>query len=158
MKLRHRAYRVVSQLSDRVRSACWRYFFCSFGDGSLIHGRIFVHYPEQVSVGANTTVNQGVILNARAPIKIGNNVHISYGAIITAGKLDIEQAFINRSHQAQEIVIEDGVWIGSGAIILPGVRVHKGSVVGAGSVVTKNVPSLTIVVGSPARVLKHIKP
>ncbi|WP_425320283.1 DapH/DapD/GlmU-related protein [Paenibacillus xylanexedens] len=54
------------------------------------------------------------------------------------------------------MVIEDGAWIGSGAIILPGVTIGKGSVIGAGSVVTKNIPANVIAVGNPCRVLREI--
>jgi galactoside O-acetyltransferase len=58
----------------------------------------------------------------------------------------------------KEVVIEDGVFIGIGSIILPGVRIGKNSVVGAGSVVTKDVPPYTIVAGNPATVIKELKP
>ncbi|WP_374984655.1 DapH/DapD/GlmU-related protein [Paenibacillus polymyxa] len=54
------------------------------------------------------------------------------------------------------MVIEDGAWIGSGAIIVPGVTIGKGSVIGAGSVVTKDIPANVIAVGNPCRVLREI--
>ncbi|WP_437126865.1 MULTISPECIES: DapH/DapD/GlmU-related protein [Paenibacillus] len=54
------------------------------------------------------------------------------------------------------MVIEDGVWVGSGAIIVPGVTIGKGSVIGAGSVVTKDIPANVIAVGNPCKVLRKI--
>lgn len=62
----------------------------------------------------------------------------------------------SRVHYNEPIVIEDDVWIGSGAVILPGVRVGKGSVVAAGAVVTKDVPAQTLVGEVPARIIKKI--
>lgn len=55
------------------------------------------------------------------------------------------------------VLIEDDVWIGANVIILPGVKISKGSIIGAGSVVTKNVPEYAIVGGNPARVIKYRK-
>lgn len=68
----------------------------------------------------------------------------------------------NELHQKQHwdktrtgIIIEDDVWIGANSVILPGVTIKKGAVVGAGSVVTKDVPSYAVVCGNPARVIKY---
>ncbi len=58
---------------------------------------------------------------------------------------------------AKPIKIEDNVWIGGGAILLPGVRVGRNAVVGAGAVVTRNVPANTVVAGNPARVIREIE-
>ena len=52
------------------------------------------------------------------------------------------------------VTIEDDVWIGAGAIILPGTTIHKGAVIGAGAVVTKDVPPFSVVVGNPARIVR----
>lgn len=57
---------------------------------------------------------------------------------------------------AKGIVIEDDVWVGGGSIILPGVTIGQGSIIGAGSVVTKDVPSYTIVAGNPAQFIKKV--
>jgi maltose O-acetyltransferase len=58
---------------------------------------------------------------------------------------------------AKPIVIEENVWIGGSAILLPGVTVGRNAVVGAGAVVTRNVPANTVVVGNPARVIREIE-
>jgi len=58
---------------------------------------------------------------------------------------------------AKPIVIEDNVWLGGGAILLPGVRIGRNAVVGAGAVVTRSVPANTVVAGNPARVIREIE-
>jgi acetyltransferase-like isoleucine patch superfamily enzyme len=58
---------------------------------------------------------------------------------------------------ARPVIVEDDVWIGTRAVILPGVRIGYGSVIGAGSVVTKDVPPMTVVAGIPAKPIKKIK-
>ena len=59
---------------------------------------------------------------------------------------------------AHPIKIEDGVWIGGGAILLPGVTIGRNSVIGAGSVVTRSIPENVVAVGNPCRVIKTIEP
>ena len=76
---------------------------------------------------------------------------------ITAGAHPISPAL--RDHDIQynlPVIIEDHVWIGAGAIILPGVRIGKDSVIGAGSVVTKDIPAGSVAVGNPCRVIRQI--
>lgn len=90
-------------------------------------------------------------------ITIGNHVRIASNVFITnanhdfseTGKPIMEQGVVTR-----DVVIEDDVWIGHGAIILPGVRIGKGAIIAAGAVVTKTVEPLAIVGGNPARFIK----
>lgn len=77
--------------------------------------------------------------------------------IYTATHLLQAQARNQGWEVAKAIVIEDNVWIGSGAILLPGVRIERNAVVGAGAVVTRNVPMNTVVAGNPARVIRRIE-
>lgn len=121
------------------------------GVDSSIHMGCFItgHFIE---IGSNTVINRFTYLDGRVPLKIGNNVNISHGTHIQTLTHDPQNPdFIC---QCNPVVIEDHVWIGARAIILPGVTIGEGAVIGAGSVVTKNVPPYTIAVGSPARVVK----
>jgi acetyltransferase-like isoleucine patch superfamily enzyme len=70
---------------------------------------------------------------------------------------DPTRSFVEQGITAKGIVIEDDVWLGSGAIITDGVSIGKGAVVAAGAVVTKDVPSHTVVAGVPARIIKTIE-
>ena len=123
---------------------------CVFCDGILIEN------PSCIYLGNHVRVNNGVILQAceGAQIKVGNNVVFSYGCKLITGGIDYKNSEISRDHIASDIVIEDGVWIGAGAIILPGVTIGRGAKVAAGAVVTKNVNEFQTVVGVPAGAAK----
>ena len=103
----------------------------------------------QFRLARNSTINEGCRLDNRGGLSIGENVSISAETcILTADHDPHDPAFGGRN---RPVVIEDYVFIGTRALILPGVRLGRGAVVGAGSVVTKEVAPLSIVAGSPAR-------
>ena len=100
-------------------------------------------------MGENSVINADCLIDNRSPVAIGKSVSISFGsALITADHDPQSEDFETRSG---EIIIEDYVFIGARAMILPGVRLGRACVVAAGSVVTKNVAPATIVAGIPAR-------
>lgn len=112
----------------------------------------------RIVIGDNTRMS-GTCLHAYLGITVGRNCLIAGNTQIFDGNAhtlsfpDVE----NRLHTtgaAEPVVIEDNVWIGANSIVLPGVRIGFGSVVGAGSVVTKDVPRFTLAAGNPARVLR----
>lgn len=118
-----------------------------------ILGDFTVVNPKNVLIGNNCGVNHGVFILGHSRIEIGNNVVLSARVMLLDAGLEID-GFANiefPKHIGSFIRIEDGVWIGAGAIILPGVTIGKKSVVGAGSIVTKDVPPFTVVAGNPAR-------
>lgn len=114
-------------------------------------------FSPNISIGDNSGIGVNCFLNSG--IRIGKNVMMGpevhvYTTNHRHDRLDIpmiEQGMQN----TREVVIEDDVWIGAKSIILPGVRIQKGSIIGAGSVVTKDVPPYTIVAGNPAKVIKQ---
>jgi maltose O-acetyltransferase len=103
--------------------------------------------------------NSGIVLNARiGAVSIGSNVMIGPAVVILSrnhnyARIDIPLKFQGNAEE-QPITIEDDVWIGTRVIILPGVHVGKGVIIGAGAVVTKNIPNCSIVAGNPARVVR----
>lgn len=102
-----------------------------------------------VEVGDRVTVKSGVQLwNG---LRVGNDVFIGPNVTFTNDKYPKSK---NRNFSLMETHIEDGVSIGAGAVILPGLRIGAGATIGAGSVVTRDVVAGTIVVGNPAKVLK----
>lgn len=100
-------------------------------------------------LGKNSTINEGCRLDNRGGLTIGENVSISSETcILTADHDPRDATFAGRN---RPVVIEDYVFIGTRALILPGVTIGRGAVVGAGAVVTRSVAPLTIVAGSPAK-------
>ena len=110
--------------------------------GCFITGR-------HITIGSNSVINRFTYLDGRAPLYIGNNVNVSHYCLIQTLTHDPQnQDFVCLE---RPVVIEDHVWLGARAVIMPGVTVGEGAVVAAGAIVTKDVKPYTIVAGNPAR-------
>lgn len=116
-----------------------------------------------LSFGDNVQINDYVHIGAVGSIHIGNNVLIASKVYISDhnhGSYDSVRSDspdiipVERLIVSKPVIIEDNVWIGESVCILPGVNIGRGAIIGAASVVTKNVPAFTIVVGAPAKVVK----
>ncbi len=110
-----------------------------------------------IKTGENVGVSNFTFLAGQGGLSIGNNVRIGPHVVIYASNHIFSDPNIPIAEQGMSckgITIEDDIWVGAGAIILDGVRIGKGSVIGAGAVVTKNIPSYSIVAGVPAQVIK----
>ncbi|HLG12626.1 MAG TPA: acyltransferase [Dehalococcoidia bacterium] len=111
----------------------------------------------RLSVGEGTFINYGASLSAHQEVRIGANCMIGNYVVI----MDSDYHDLLHRHlpgPASPIVIEDEVWIGVRATILKGVRIGQGSVIGAGSVVTTNIPPWSVAFGVPARVVRSLTP
>ena len=106
----------------------------------------------KIEIGDNCGFS-GTVIGAFIFIKIGNNVRCGANTLITDSDWHLDDL---RAGDPMPIIIEDNVWIGEGVKILKGVSVGKNSVIGAGSVVTKNVPANVIAAGNPCKVLKNL--
>lgn len=92
------------------------------------------------------------------PVTIGNNVLLAQNVVIAGLNHNFEDVSKTISEQGvdtKQVVIEDDVWIGANSVVLPGVRIEKHAVVGAGSVVTRDLPSFSVALGNPAKVVKQ---
>jgi acetyltransferase-like isoleucine patch superfamily enzyme len=110
-----------------------------------------------ITIGPNTHFNYGCYVCGTGGVTIGSDCLFGPGAkIIAAGHRfdDAERLIIDQGHEFREVRIGDGVWVGAGAVILPGVAVGSGAVVAAGAVVADNVPPNAVVAGVPARLLR----
>jgi maltose O-acetyltransferase len=107
-------------------------------------------------VGAGTRVNRDCTLDVRGGLRIGDHVSISPEVVILTA--DHGRDLPGFPLQHRPVVVEDYVWIGMRAIILPGVRVGRGAVIAAGAIVTRDVEPLAVVAGVPARVVGHRDP
>jgi acetyltransferase-like isoleucine patch superfamily enzyme len=108
----------------------------------------------KIDIGEGTYINRYTILDAHERIRIGREVMIGPHCFITDGNHGMDPAASVKSQPmtAHPVEIEDEVWIGAHVTILPGVRIGRGAVIGAGSVVTRNIPANSIAIGVPARV------
>ena len=91
--------------------------------------------------------------NVSNRLVIGDNVTISANVFITTTGLNLDD-FPRKQHYSDEVVISDDVWIGAGAIILPSIKLKKGCVIGAGSIVTKDTEEYCIYAGNPAKKIR----
>lgn len=119
-----------------------------------------IYSPRSVSIGRNVSINDFVHIWGAGGVTIGDNTLVAAHTIITSQTHDVEAlgrgALYRQTHLAKEVRIGKNVWIGSGAVILPGITIGDDSVVAAGAVVTKNVPSKTLVVGVPAKAVRQL--
>ena len=123
-----------------------------------IYEGVTIWYPYNIEVGHNVTLNETVYLSGYGNIKIGNNVRIGKGTTIITSDHNIpsKDLLIKDSGLSKDlVVIGNDVFIGCNVTILKGVTIGDGSVIGACSLVTKSIPSYSIAVGNPAKVIKQ---
>jgi maltose O-acetyltransferase len=141
---------------DRLRYEYWKQQLGHLGFGSKIYGRVIIERPQRVSIGEHTTLNEGVTIFARSPVTIGNYVRISTNVVLHTTGLNVESQTPPYDHYHKPITIEDGVWLGSGAQVAPGVTLHKYCIVAAGAVVIQDVAPFTLVGGVPAKIIRKL--
>ncbi|MBU0546270.1 acyltransferase [Patescibacteria group bacterium] len=142
----------------RIFTLLYRFSFADFGSNSVINDRIELRCPKNIFIGKKTVINYGCLLNAwGAKIRIGSFVHLSPEVMVNTGGLNLDDDFIRRRPLYKDVIIEDGVWLASRVVVNPGVRIGEGSVVGAGAVVTRDIPKYSFCAGVPARVIRSLK-
>lgn len=120
------------------------------GKNCSILKSIEIRVGNNISIGNNCVINKSVLLDGRGgSLKIGNNVDIGQETNIWTLEHDVNDDY--HTSIGADVIIEDFVWIASRVTILPGVIIGRGAVVASNSVVTKNVDSMQIVGGVPAR-------
>ena len=129
-----------------------------FGKKVGILGDFTVVNPGNVTIGEHCGINHGVFILGYHRVEIGSHVVLSARCMLIDAGLD-KNEFLGDDfpkHVSGPIRIEDGAWIGAGAIILAGATVGRKAIVGAGAVVTRDVPPYSITAGNPARVIGRI--
>lgn len=155
MSLYSRMINKIILILNKIRIFHLKILGAKVGNNVKSFGRFTIMNPINLEIGANSTLNEGVHINCRSKVIIGNNVHISSNVQIHAGKLLINKS--NRIHTSSAIVIEDDVWLASSVVVSAGVRIGKGSVIAANSVVIKNIPNSVFAGGIPAEVIKFLE-
>ena len=148
---------IVSGLpSFRLRHRWYRLLGLGIGEGTGISRGCYLWFygPGQVrrtgvTIGARTRINRGCWLDARGSLRIGDDVSISPEVVVLTTQHSWRAPGFPL--ESKPVVIEDHVWIGMRAVVLPGTTLGRGAVVAAGAVVSGHVPPLAVVAGVPAR-------
>jgi maltose O-acetyltransferase len=144
-----------AEVDDRTRLL--RELLGGVGDGVVIQPPLRCDYGTQITIGEATFVNYDCVMLDAAPISIGSYCQIGPRVqLLTATHpIDPEPRRTGWEY-AEPIAIGDNVWLGGGVIVCPGVTIGNDTVIGAGAVVTRDVPPGVVAVGTPARVLREI--
>jgi acetyltransferase-like isoleucine patch superfamily enzyme len=135
-----------------LRVYYYRLFGIKIGRNSTIHRNAKFFHVGKFKMGDNSTINFGSYLDNRRGIVIGNNVGIAHNTKIYTLGHDLNSPQFKT--KGTSVIIEDNVFVFSNCLIMPGVRIKEGAIVLAGSVVTKDVESYTIVGGNPVKKIK----
>lgn len=138
------------------RNLLLKKMFAAYGDNNTVKEGFKCTLGSNISIGNDCFLNFNVTILDSYEVVIGNNVWIAPNVVISSVTHSIEMKD-RQNLKGGKTIIEDNVWIGAGAIILPKVTIGKGAVIGAGAVVTKDVPANTVVAGVPAKEIKKIK-
>ncbi len=131
--------------------------FGAVGEGVEVRPPLTVDYGSYITVGDRTFINAGLTALDVAAITIGADCQIGPNVQLLTPTHPVEpQPRRDKLEAAQPITIADNVWLGGGVVVCPGVSIGANSVIGAGAVVTRDVPANSLAVGNPARVIRSI--
>lgn len=127
------------------------------GEGAFIKPPLYVDYGDHLTVGARTFANYNLTALDVAPITIGEDCQIGPNVQLLTPVHPLEpQRRRDRLEAAKPITIGNNVWLGGGVIVCPGVTIGDDSVIGAGAIVTRDIPPGVLAVGNPARVVREL--
>ncbi len=156
MPLLHRLKRAVyRRCLDWVDAARTEQLIASLGgcgENLMVYHPVVIHTPGALTIGDNTSIAPFVHMWCGAYIEIGSRCMIGSHVAITSLSHDLRVAEMWKSMVKGKVVIEDDVWIGAHSVVLPGVTIGRGAVVGASSLVVKDIPPYAVAYGVPARV------
>jgi acetyltransferase-like isoleucine patch superfamily enzyme len=156
IKLIYKIYAKCKYFESRLISEHYKNKFSYCGKKVVLLEGVKIINPEKVSIGANTWIGDMAYLMAGSTIEIGDWCQIANNVIIVTTNHIIDGNLYFENVEFASIKIGNNVWIGSNAIILPGVSIGDNAVIAAGAVVTKSVPNGVVYAGVPARQIKDI--
>ena len=147
----------VNFFSKNLRPIFIKYIFKSVGKNLCIESNVYFGSGNDISIGNHSGI--GINSRIQGPLVIGNHVMIGPNLSIYTNDHAHRNTNIPMTQQGftekKQVTIEDDVWIGVNVIILKGVTIGTGSIIAAGSVITKNIPPYSVAAGNPARVIKN---
>ncbi len=147
-------YGYGEKLRKRIKILFWKQFLKSVGKKVVIHPSVLIRGAENIVIGNNVNINHGSELYGAGGLKIGDGSMIAYNVMIFTDSRKFKSNQLLKSLKGRinnPVRIGSDVWIGAGAIIMPGVNIADHSIVAAGAVVSKNVVNWDIVGGNPAK-------
>jgi acetyltransferase-like isoleucine patch superfamily enzyme len=151
-QLNHK-FNMALPFTDEWTSLMKELFYNQIGENSIVNNGLTVVLPKNVTIGSGVTVMNGALMMAAGGITIEDKVLIAANVkLITNNHDPYERDILT----CRPILIKEGAWVGAGATILPGITVGKYAIVGSDSVVTKDIPSNSVAVGIPAKVIETI--
>ena len=129
------------------------------GEGCWIEPPLYVNWGSRIALGDHVYANTGLTVIDDTFVTIGSHVMLGPRVTISAASHPVDPELRRQAYQYDlPVVLEENVWVGAGATILPGVTIGKNSVIGAGSVVDRDIPPDVVAAGVPCRVLREIGP
>ena len=151
------AYNATSPRQGPLRRRLLGELLGSVGDGTVIRPPLYVDFGARITIGADCFANYGLVALDVAPIRIGDDVQIGPNVQLLTPTHPLDPGLRREKWEtAEPITIGHNVWLGGGAIVLPGVAIGDNTVVGAGAVVTRDLPPDVVALGNPARVLRRL--
>ena len=150
-------YNNINPTNIKERTELLKQLLGKTGENILIQSNFYCDYGYNIHVGENFYMNHnGVILDG-AKVEFGDNVFIGPNCGFYTSGHPIDKDLRREVEFAKPITIGDDVWIGGNVVVLPGVKIGDNCVIGAGSIVNKDIPSNCVAVGNPCRVIKELK-
>lgn len=154
---RDRCAELLRDYNARGEETVLRELLGALGANSYIRPPFFCDYGYNLTLGDDVFMNFNCVALDVVPITVGNRVQMASAVQLLAADHPLEPVERASGREfGSPITIEDDVWLGGGAIVLPGVTIGRASVIGAGSVVTKDIPPGVVAVGNPCRVIREI--
>jgi maltose O-acetyltransferase len=154
-----RAFNATGARQAPLRRHLLEQLLGSVGEGTEIRPPLYVDYGSHITIGARSFANFGLVALDVAAITIGDDVQIGPDVQLLTPTHPVEPGPRREKWEAAEpITIGDNVWLGGGVIVCPGVSIGTNTVVGAGAVVTRDLPADVVAVGNPARVVRQLEP
>ena len=147
-------FNLAVPLSEEYFSLMRELFYNQIGENSIVYNQLTVVRPKNVKIGKNVTVMNGALMMSAGGITLEDNVLIAANVQLISNNHDPYDRYVIT---CKPILIKEGAWVGAGATILPGVTVGKHAIIGANSVVSKDIPDYAVAVGCPAKVIKYLE-